>query len=63
MLELLYSVIEENLTEEQSVMAFHDKFINGEDEEDKFFEAIRDTRFAGFREGLKAALKLIVEAH
>ncbi|MEG1562561.1 MAG: hypothetical protein RR365_02350 [Bacteroides sp.] len=61
MLELLYGVSEQTGSEAESVMNFYRQFIKGETEEDKFFEAIRDTRLAGFKEGMKAALRLFAE--
>lgn len=44
-----------------SVLDFCKQFIKSDDMEDKFYEAIRDTRLVGFKEGVKAAMSLLAE--
>ena len=59
MLELLYSAVEANSLNAESVDAFCKKFIKDRiDMEEQFFKAISDTHREGFKEGLKAALHL-----
>ena len=48
-------------TEAESAMAFASQFVRGEEMEDKFYQAVRDSRLSGFREGMKAALMLFAE--
>ena len=62
-LELLYQPFEEKGREAKSVDKFYDKFIKTEEAEDKFFAAIRDTRFAGFKAGFTTAMSLFAEAN
>lgn len=62
MLELLYATSEQGGSESESMLAFLRQFIRGDDMEDKFLEAIRDSRLAGFKEGVKAAMRLFAEA-
>mgnify|MGYP001052949381 CR=1 FL=1 len=66
MAELLKSLYEhtEGHREAESVTSFLTRFVkeNGE-MEDKFLEAVHDTRLEGFREGMKAALQLFSELH
>ena len=61
MLETMYAVTEQCSTEAESAMAFASQFVRGEEMEDKFYQAVRDSRLSGFREGLKAALMLFAE--
>ena len=61
-LELLYQPIEEKVKDAKSVDVFYRRFIKTEDAEDKFYAAIRDTRFVGFKAGFKAAMALFAEA-
>ena len=65
MAELLRALYEKNESSEEakSAVSFHDKYIDNEDKEDLFYEAIRDTWEIAFREGVKAALQLYVEIH
>ncbi len=62
-LELLYQPLEEKVMRVKSVDAFYKRFIKTEDAEDKFYAAIRDTRFAGFKAGFAAAMSLFAEAN
>ena len=62
MVEAMYNAGGADMKHEApSVSAFCSTFVNGEDVEDKFYEAIRDTRMIGFREGVKAAITLFAE--
>ena len=61
-LELLYQPLEEKVKDAKSVDAFYKRFIKTEEAEDKFYAAIRDTRFVGFKAGFAAAISLIAEA-
>lgn len=61
MLEILYDSENEVRSETDSAMNFYNSYVNSDEAEDKFFEAIRDTRLAGFREGMNAALTLFAE--
>lgn len=62
MVEALYNAGGVDMKHEApSVNAFCSAFVSGEDAEDKFYEAIRDTRIIGFREGVKAAIALFAE--
>lgn len=61
MLELLYRTTEENGQEAKSVDDFYGQFITTEEAENKFYNAIRDSRFIGFKAGFAAALALFVE--
>lgn len=66
MAELLKSLYEhtEGRKEAESVTDFLTRFVKKDGEmEDKFLEAVRDTRLEGFREGMKAALQLFSELH
>lgn len=62
MLKTLFDSGDYTRTETSSTMKFYEDYI-GQDEDmgDEFFAAIRDTRFAGYREGVAAALKLLAE--
>ena len=63
MLKLMYqTLLEDKLQEADSVTDFSTQFIASEDAEDKFFAAIRDTRFIGFKAGFSAAIALLTEA-
>ena len=61
MLETLYATTEQHGTETESAMAFASQFVQGEEMEDKFYQAVRDSRLSGFRDGMKAALMLFSE--
>ena len=61
-LELLYQPIEEKVKNAKSVDAFYKRYITTEDAEDKFYDAIRDTRFVGFKAGFATAMSLFAEA-
>ncbi len=61
MLETMYAVTEQRSTEAESAVAFASQFVRGEEMEDKFYQAVRDSRLSGFREGLKAALALFAK--
>lgn len=63
LLKALYDKLEDNgdLTETESASKFRDRFASDGDAEDLFSEAVRDTRFAGFKDGWKAALDLLTE--
>ena len=61
-LELLYQPLEEKVKDAKSVDAFYKRYITTEDAEDKFYAAIRDTRFVGFKAGFAAAMSLFAEA-
>ena len=66
MAELLKSLYEhtEGHRGAESVTDFLTQFVKEDGEmEDKFLEAVHDTRLEGFREGLKAALQLFSELH
>ncbi len=66
MAELLKSLYEhvEGRKETKSVTDFLSRFVQKDDEmENKFLEAVDDARFAGFREGMNAALQLFSEIH
>ena len=56
MLEAMYAVTEQCGTEAESAAAFASQFVRGEEMEDKFYQAVRDSR-----EGMKAALMLFTE--
>ena len=60
MLEEIYGAREDTRTEPESVTAFYTSFVHQEDEE-YFYEAIRDAHYAGFKDGMKAALKLFAD--
>ncbi len=61
MLEKIFDMGDSSRVETQSTVDFRKQFVKGEEMEDKFYEAIRDTRFEGYREGMNAALKLMAE--
>ena len=61
-LKLLYQPFEETGHEVKYVDKFYNKFITTEEAEDKFFAAIRDTRFDGFKAGFATAVALFTEA-
>ncbi len=61
MLETMYAATEQNGAEAQSVVDFANRFIRNDEMEGKFYEAVRDSRLIGFREGVKAALTLFAE--
>ncbi len=61
MLETLYAATEQHTAEAQSVVEFARQFIRDNEMEDKFYEAVRDSRQIGFREGMKAMLRLFAE--
>lgn len=62
MLEMLYDLIESQETEETpSVMDFIARFATGGDAEEMFLVAVRDTRLAGFKAGVKAMVGLLRE--
>ena len=61
MLETMYAVAEQSGTEAESAVAFADQFVHGEEMEDMFYQAVRDSRLSGFRDGMKAALLLFSE--
>lgn len=61
MLETMYAVAEQSSTEAESATAFASQFVQGEEMEDKFYQAVRDSRLSGFRDGMKAALMLFAE--
>lgn len=62
MLEILFDSGDNNRIETESTDKFYEKYA-GTDENmgDDFYTAIRDTRFAGYREGVADALKLFAE--
>lgn len=45
----------------QSAVDFREQYVSSSEMENKFYKAIRDTHFAGYREGMNAALKLLAE--
>lgn len=61
MLEKLYDLIEER-QEAKSVLKFLAEYAPEGDVEDKFLEAVRDSKFVGFCESVKTALLLLREA-
>lgn len=61
MLELLYQSIADEEPEVESVADFVEKFITSEDSEYKFYDAIRDTKFVGFKAGFSVAMSLFAE--
>lgn len=60
MLEEIYGAREDTRIEPESVTAFCMEFVH-RGEEELFYEAIRDVHYAGFKEGMKAALELIAD--
>lgn len=60
MLEEIYGAREDKRIEPDSVTDFCTQFVHRKDEE-LFYEAIRDVHYAGFKEGMKAALELIAD--
>lgn len=61
MLETMYAVTEQTGTEAESAAEFAFQFVRGNEMEDMFYQAIRDSRLSGFKEGMKAALMLFAE--
>lgn len=61
MLEMMYAATEQTGTEAKSAEEFASQFVRGDEMEDMFYQAIRDSRRDGFREGMKAALLLFAE--
>ncbi len=61
MLETMYAVTEQTGTEAESAVEFARQFVRGNEMEDKFYAAIRDSRLSGFKEGMKTALMLLAE--
>lgn len=62
----LLNVLQENIEgakEADSVSEFLARFAKDGNTEELFLAAVRDTRQEGFREGMKAALKLFSEIH
>ena len=53
MLEALYAAAEKNSSEAASVRAFAAQFVKNGEMEEMFYEAIRDSRLSGFRDGVK----------
>lgn len=64
-LKTLYDELENNggFTEPKSASKFRNQYASDGDEEDLFLAAVRDVRFAGFKDGWKAALDLFAEIH
>jgi hypothetical protein len=60
LIELLYEN-GSSPAEAQSVMDFQSRYIEGDEMEDEFFKAIRDTRLMGFEDGVKSMLRLYSE--
>ena len=60
-LELLYQPFEEKVKDAKSVDTFYKRFIKTEEAEDKFYAAIRDTRFVGFKAGFAMAMALLID--
>lgn len=61
MIEAIYETCN-GREETKAVMDFHAAYVKDDEQEDKFFCAVRDSRLAGFKEGIKAALELFAEA-
>lgn len=61
MLEALYAAVEKNSSEAASVLAFAAQFVKNDEMEEMFYEAIRDSRLSGFRDGVKVTLGLCAE--
>ncbi len=61
MLELLYQSIADEGPKAESVADFVEKFITSEDSEYKFYDAIRDAKFVGFKAGFAAAMSIFAE--
>ena len=61
MLETLYAATEQCTADAESAAAFASQFVQGEEMEDKFYQAVRDSRLSGVRDGMKAALMLFAE--
>ncbi len=61
MLEKAYSMIEEGIVEAESVAAFCERYIRGDEMESSFSEVIRDSQRVGFQAGLKMALAFFAE--
>lgn len=61
MLELLYRTTEEKGQEAKSVIDFSERYITTEDVENKFYDAIRDSRFIGFKAGFAMAMALLID--
>ena len=63
MIEELYDLVENHESKEpQTVMDFLSRFAKDGDTEELFLAAVRDTKFAGFKEGVKATIALLREA-
>ena len=62
MLEVLYDLTENGGKEATTVMDFLSQFVKDSDTEELFLAAVHDTRLAGFKEGVKATLRLFAEA-
>jgi hypothetical protein len=60
MLEALYEAVP-GKQEAESVMDFIGLYISDDEAEDLFFKAVRDSRLAGFKEGVRAANDLYAE--
>jgi prophage antirepressor-like protein len=61
-LEKMYAFSEENGEEAKSVKDFITRFVKDEETESLFLTAVRDARFAGYKEAMKAMTQLFVEA-
>jgi truncated hemoglobin YjbI len=62
MVEQFYDLVEDR-KEVTSVRVFLAQFAKSEDIEEMFLKAVRETRLAGFKEGMKAALELKREVY
>ncbi len=62
MLEKLYALSENGGEEAKTVMDFLARFVKDDATEELFLAAVHDARFAGYREGVKAAMMLFAEA-
>ncbi len=58
----MYAFSEENGEEAKSVKDFITRFVKDEETESLFLTAVRDARFAGYKEAMKAMTQLFVEA-
>lgn len=61
MLEMMYAATEQTGTDAKSAVEFARQFVRGDEMEDMFYQAIRDSRLSGFKEGMKTALMLLAE--
>jgi len=59
-LEVIYNAGDNKRIDPDSVTDFCTQFVHRKDEE-LFYEVIREVHYAGFREGMKAALELIAD--